>query len=331
MRALPWRETKDPYIIWISEIIMQQTRVNQGLPYFLKFIEEFPDVIALANASEQKVLKLWQGLGYYSRARNLHYTAKYIRDHYDGIFPSDPAQIAALKGVGEYTTAAVASFAFGHPLAVVDGNVVRLLSRFFNIDIPFDSNEGKKIFRQIALEQLDKKNPGIYNQAVMEFGAIQCKPVNPDCKSCPLNAGCLAFRLNKISELPVKKKQASVKKRLFNYLVNTDKDKIYIQQRKEKDIWQNLYEFPLIESEKPITGKKLSEQIKSNVRLLADYSHKLSHRDIHARFWLVEDLKEQYLTKDNMLITKAEHLHYYPVSRLMERFLEDFNYKKGTD
>jgi A/G-specific adenine glycosylase len=323
-RDLPWRNTCDPYRIWLSEIILQQTRVNQGLSYYLKFISAWPDVVSLANASEDEVLKMWQGLGYYSRARNLHQTAQKVRDIYKGIFPADPKDISSLKGVGEYTTAAIASFAFGHPLAVVDGNVVRVLSRFFNVDVPFDTGQGKKIFRELAQQQLDRKDPGTHNQAIMEFGARQCKPVNPGCMQCPLQEQCQAFALGLVDDLPVKKKKVKVKKRNFNYLVCNDFNKILLRQRKEKDIWQNLYEFPLLETKKTLTKKQLSREIKSEVHLAASYTHKLSHREINASFWMVNDLKAEYMpARENYLLINMEELHGYPVSRLMEKFIQE--------
>ena len=323
-RDLPWRRTCDPYKIWLSEIILQQTRVNQGMPYYNKFTHTFPDINALANAPEDQVLKLWQGLGYYSRARNLLHTAKHIRDNYNGIFPSDPAIIASLKGIGEYTTAAISSFAFGIPIAVIDGNVVRVLSRFFNVNMPFDSSTGKKIFRKIAISNLDKTDPGSYNQAIMEFGAMQCKPVNPDCLNCPLQSGCSAFKRGMVDQLPVRKKQVRVKKRNFNYIINKDNSNLLIRKRIEKDIWQNLYEFPLIESAKKLTNKKLSEQLKSEVSLAATYVHRLSHLEINARFWIVNDLKVTYLPETQIFLsTHADNLNKYPVSRLMEKFISE--------
>lgn len=323
-RDLPWRSTADPYKIWLSEIILQQTRVNQGLSYYLKFVEAYPDVNSLANAHEEQVLKLWQGLGYYSRARNLHFTAKVIRDKYNGVFPSDPKEIFALKGIGEYTTAAISSFAFGLPLAVADGNVVRVLSRYFGIYIPFDTSEGKKIFRETANLHIDKTAPGIYNQAIMEFGAVQCKPENPDCFSCPLNNNCMALANGIISDLPVKKKPAVVITRNFNYFINSNFNQIQIKQRTEKDIWQNLYEFPLIETEIKISQTRLEKKLKTKVSLAADYIHKLSHRNINASFWVVNDLKPEYLPSSTGFIqTNIDELHKFPVSRLIDRFIKE--------
>ncbi len=212
-RELPWRNTKDPYLIWLSEIILQQTRVEQGMAYYLKFAKEFPSVKELAKAENEKVMKLWQGLGYYSRARNLHTTAKTITDNYKGKFPEQHEDILLLKGVGEYTAAAIVSFAFNKPHAVVDGNVYRLLSRVFGIETPIDTTLGKKEFNALANELLDKKNPALHNQAIMEFGAIQCKPVSPDCSVCPLNTMCFAYSKKSVSKLPVKAKKTKVRNR----------------------------------------------------------------------------------------------------------------------
>ena len=218
-RDLPWRNTRDPYLIWLSEIILQQTRVDQGMSYYLKFVGEFPTVKQLAKADNEKVMKLWQGLGYYSRARNLHTTAKIILLEHKGVFPKEFETILALKGVGEYTAAAIASFAYNKPYAVVDGNVYRVLSRVFDISTPIDSTQGKKEFNHLAGELLDKNKPAIYNQAIMEFGAMQCKPINPYCAVCPLNTMCLAYSKKLVAELPVKSKKTKVRDRYFNYIV----------------------------------------------------------------------------------------------------------------
>jgi len=258
-RSLPWRETKDPYHIWLSEIMLQQTRVAQGLPYYEKFVSAFPTVHNLADASEDTVLKLWQGLGYYSRARNLHATAKYISNDLNGVFPNTFEELLKLKGVGDYTASAIGSICFNLPTAVVDGNVYRVLSRFFNINTPINSSEGIKTFKKLAQELLDTSNPGEFNQAIMEFGARQCAPQSPDCPNCVFNDKCLAFQTKKVKELPVKIRKTTVKKKYFNYLVFiSDDQKTILQQRLEKGIWQQLYEFPLIEADKliSITEKK---------------------------------------------------------------------------
>lgn len=249
-RDLPWRDTKDAYLIWLSEIILQQTRVDQGMDYYRKFAKEFPTVKLLAKADNEKVMKLWQGLGYYSRARNLHTTAKIITDKFKGNFPEEYIDILSLKGIGEYTAAAIASFAYDKPYAVVDGNVYRVLSRVFGIETPIDSSQGKKEFYQLANELIDKKNPAMHNQAIMELGAMQCKPVNPDCAICPLNAMCFAYSKGLVASLPIKAKKLKTRDRFFNYIVLHHNGDMAIQKRTEKDIWTNLYDFPLIETTK---------------------------------------------------------------------------------
>ena len=247
-RRLPWRETEDPYRIWISEIILQQTRVAQGLEYFNRFMERFPDVASLAQAGEDEVMKYWQGLGYYSRARNLHAAAREIMERYEGVFPSEYEKVRALKGIGEYTAAAVCSFAWRQPYAVVDGNVYRVLGRVFGIDTPIDSGPGKKEFAELATALLDRQRPDIYNQAIMDFGAIQCTPKAPDCLYCPLREHCVAFATGKVAQLPVKEGKTRVKPRYFNYLHIGCQGKTLLKRRNAKDIWQNLYEYPLIET-----------------------------------------------------------------------------------
>ena len=246
-RTMPWKGEKDAYKVWLSEIILQQTRVEQGWNYYEKFIQQYPTVIQLANAKDETVFKLWEGLGYYTRCRNLLYTARVIRDNYNGRFPSDYKAVLNLKGIGNYTAAAIVSFCFNQPYAVVDGNVLRVLSRFFGIETPIDSTEGKKLFSKLAQECLDTACPGEYNQSIMDFGATVCKPV-PACRQCPLQKHCIAFNTNKVSVLPVKEKSIRKKERWFTYFVFSYKDKTFVQQRTAKDIWQNLYEFYLEET-----------------------------------------------------------------------------------
>jgi A/G-specific adenine glycosylase len=247
-RQMPWKGEKDPYKIWLSEIILQQTRVEQGLSYYKKFIKTFPDVHRLAKAPDEKVFKLWEGLGYYARCRNLILTARFISKELKGKFPDDYENIKALKGIGPYTAAAISSFAFNLPHAVLDGNVFRVLARVFGLAAPTDSANGKKLFTSLADELLDKKQPGLYNQAIMDFGAVVCKPVAPVCATCVFKKHCFAFLNNKADDLPVKEKKISIRKRWFYYLVLEHQNKIAIRKRTEKDIWQNLYEFPLIET-----------------------------------------------------------------------------------
>ncbi|MFI0427443.1 MAG: A/G-specific adenine glycosylase [Flavobacterium sp.] len=296
-RDLPWRNTTNPYIIWLSEIMLQQTRVAQGLPYFNAFTEAFPTVFDLANAEEEQVLKLWQGLGYYSRARNLHATAKFIATELNGDFPENYENLLKLKGVGEYTAAAIASFSYNEPVAVVDGNVFRVLSRYFNIDSDISEGKTKKEFQNIAQEVLPTDKPALFNQAIMEFGAMQCVPKNPNCNSCILNSSCAALQHKKVLELPVKTKKTKVTNRYLNYLILKDIDSNYIVQKREgKGIWENLYEFPMIETEDLVSehdfmnqlafvdffNKKPNEIFILNQKIIL---HKLSHQNLHIRFF----------------------------------------------
>jgi A/G-specific adenine glycosylase len=298
-RDLPWRNTNDPYQIWLSEIMLQQTRVAQGLPYFLNFIEKFPTVFDLANATEEMVLKNWQGLGYYSRARNLHETAKFIAYSCNGKFPNTFIELQKLKGVGEYTAAAIASFSFNEIVPVVDGNVYRVLARYFDIETDIASNSAKKEFFELASELISKKNPALFNQAIMEFGALQCVPKNPNCTICVLNSSCLALQKKKVNQLPIKLKKTKVTKRYLNYIVVADEDKnTIIQKRTEKGIWHNLYEFPVIESEKEEDFDFIKSQLKNNffeenkivsIEEINEKSilHKLSHQHLYIKFWKV--------------------------------------------
>lgn len=296
-RDLPWRNTTNPYLIWLSEIMLQQTRVAQGLPYFQSFTNAFPTVFDLANAEEEQVLKLWQGLGYYSRARNLHFTAKYIAYELDGIFPDNYKNLLKLKGVGEYTAAAIASFSYNEPVAVVDGNVFRVLSRYFNIESDISEVKTKKEFQILAQKVMPIANPALFNQAIMEFGALQCVPKNPDCGLCALNSSCAALKHKKVSQLPVKTKKTKVTNRYLNYLIVIDKDANYIVQKREgKGIWENLYEFPLIETDELISeddfishlaqkqfwNQKPDEIVVLNQNVI---QHKLSHQNLFIRFF----------------------------------------------
>ena len=326
---MPWRETTDPYRIWLSEIILQQTRVAQGLPYYLKFTEAFPTVKDLANASEEEVLKLWQGLGYYSRGRNLHAAAKYIVEDCKGIFPNTYKDLLKLKGVGDYTASAIASISFNEPTAVVDGNVYRVLSRIFGIDTPINSTQGIKEFKELAQELIDKKQPADFNQAIMEFGAIQCKPQNPYCLHCIFNDSCVALQKNSISTLPVKLKKTKVKNRYLHYLVFRSSDqKTMIERRAGKGIWQGLYQFPLVEGEfesdrfreSELFLKKTASHTIRNVSLYnaKPIIHKLSHQHLHTTFWIV-DVKQ--LQEDAIEI---ETLKSYPVPVLIGNFIAQF-------
>jgi A/G-specific adenine glycosylase len=291
-RDLPWRRFPDPYKVWLSEIILQQTRVEQGLPYYEAILSRFPDVRSLADAPLDDLLKLWQGLGYYSRARNMHTAAKQIVNEFSGSFPTNYSTLLKLKGVGEYTAAAISSIVYGEPKAVVDGNVYRVLSRLFNIDTPINSTEGKRVFSELATEILDKKHPSRHNQAIMEFGALHCVPLRPDCGTCPLSTHCLGLAAGRITELPVKTKGSAKQERHFLYLVPSDGQNTWMQQRLEKDIWQNLWEFPLIELPETFSMEKMLEEpvLKSwfgeafTIGKPLQFKHILSHRIIHATF-----------------------------------------------
>ena len=334
-RDLPWRETTDPYKIWLSEIILQQTRVAQGTPYYLSFLDAFPTVGHLAKAEEEQVLKLWQGLGYYSRARNLHSAAKMVVEEYGGEFPTAYAGLLKLKGVGDYTASAIASISFNEAQAVVDGNVYRVLARYFGIDLPINSTEGIKYFKTLALQVMDAEHIRDYNQAIMEFGAMQCKPKNPYCLHCPLNESCVALQKGWVDMLPVKDKKTKVRNRFFNYLVPvyTDDQGITftkLQQRKGRGIWQNLWEFPLLESKAPIREKDVWENAK---QILIDVEletisifnekpivHKLSHQHLHTHFWILP--VDDNLTDKIPVTTLSE----YPVPVLIADFIKAFKF-----
>ncbi len=331
-RSMPWRKTTDPYCIWLSEIMLQQTRVEQGLPYYLSFTEAFPTVFDLAKASEEKVLKLWQGLGYYSRARNLHTTAKYVANELDGVFPNNYKELLKLKGVGDYTASAIASICFQEAVPVVDGNVYRVLSRYFGIDTPINSTAGVKEFKELAITLMDHEDPANYNQAIMEFGALQCKPKNPYCIVCPLNESCVALQKQTVTELPKKLKKLKVKNRYFNYLVLVvNGETTLVRQRTGKGIWQNLYEFPLIETTKEVALEtlekdKLFKSLKNATITLYNGEtkiHKLSHQHLHTRFYIVE-LKELPLWSKEYVSCDFNKLREYPVPILLGKFIESF-------
>jgi A/G-specific adenine glycosylase len=332
-RDLPWRETRDPYLIWVSEIILQQTRVAQGLDYYYRFTGRFPDVATLARASEDEVLKYWQGLGYYSRARNLHAAAREVMDRFGGIFPCTFEEVLSLKGVGEYTASAICSFAFRLPRATVDGNVYRVLARLFGVDTPIDSGEGKRYFTALARELMVERSPDRYNQAMMEFGALQCLPRSPGCDSCPLRERCVALATRCVEHLPVKKGKTTVKPRYFNYLHLRGNGMTLLSRRSGKDIWQNLYEFPLIESDRPLEFDELCRdarfrQLLEGVTLLsfeervAPRRHVLSHRVIHARFYDLEVSAFSPAMQAYLPVPDHE-LGEYAVSRLIQYYLEN--------
>ncbi|THD69552.1 A/G-specific adenine glycosylase [Robertkochia marina] len=330
-RDLPWRNTRNPYKIWLSEIMLQQTRVEQGLPYYNKFVNKFPTVHHLSAASEDLVMKMWQGLGYYSRARNLHATAKYISHELDGRFPDNYKDLKKLKGVGEYTAAAIASFSYDEPAPVVDGNVYRLLSRYFGVDLPINATEGIKYFKALAEEVMHTSDPATYNQAVMEFGARQCKPQNPDCEQCPLNSSCVALQEKKVASLPVKLKKGKIKKRYFNYLVPFNSTEIILEKRTGKDIWRDLYQFPLIETQGPANLDQIIAQERFRSIPGADPSkiwlynqddivHKLSHQHIFTRFWIVN------LEDELPGAVKKSRVKDYAMPVLLANFVHEFEF-----
>lgn len=317
-RDLPWREATSAYKTWISEIILQQTQVIQGLSYYLKFVSAYPKVEDLANASEDEILKLWQGLGYYSRARNMHFAAKQIVNDFNGEFPNTYKEILSLKGVGEYTASAISSIIFDLPHAVVDGNVYRVLSRCFLIDTPINSTQGKREFTELANSLIDTKHPGDHNQALMEVGALICKPKNPNCANCPIQGKCLGRTKTNLLEFPVKLKKIKVKKRYFNYIIATDKKQLIIKRREESDIWKGLYDFPLTESTKVIP--KLGDDLYLDKRL----KHILTHQHIFASFW-IKEVKTLEL-KSNEIKVKIKDLEDYALPQLLVKYLNQSDY-----
>ena len=331
-RDLPWRHDPTPYEVWLSEVILQQTRVNQGMDYYLRFVEKWPTVTDLAKASEEEVLKMWQGLGYYSRARNLHQCAKQVVEQYNGEFPANFEALKKLQGIGNYTAAAIASIAFNLPQAVVDGNVYRVLARLFDIDTPINNNESPKTFARLADELLNREQPGLHNQALMEFGALHCTPKNPNCLLCPLQAQCLAFAHQTVMQRPVKLQKTKVTTRYFNYLVIKIKGSIYLHKRSDNDIWKNLYDFPCIESEKPLSVDEVvaTEQFKQLIgnktftltKVSPVFTHKLTHRTILAQF--IEIKLEQKLLQietKGLFLTRETDLGSFPIPRLIDLYL----------
>lgn len=328
-RDLPWRNTQDPYLIWISEIILQQTRVAQGLDYYLRFVQRFPTVAALAAAPEDDVLKLWQGLGYYSRARNLHAAAKSM----GGTFPSTYAGVLALKGVGEYTAAAICSFAYRMPYAVVDGNVYRVLSRVYGISTPVDSTAGKKEFAALAQKLLDKTRPDLFNQAIMEFGALQCVPAGPDCARCPFAKRCKAYAANRVEQLPVKALKTQVKERYFTYIYVEQGGYTWLKKRPAGDVWQGLYEPFLLETPQAVlsaaavkkaAGQFFEEVFPKNAAFVlaaAPVKHILSHRKIWAQLYKVA-LPASAPVPPGFALVPGAQVFQYPVSRLVNLLLQ---------
>ena len=321
-RKLPWRNTNEPYIIWVSEIILQQTRVDQGLPYFKNFIERFPSLASLAKSTEEEVLNQWQGLGYYSRARNMHYTAKYIFNHLDGIFPNKYKELIKLKGIGDYTASAIASFSFNEPKAVIDGNVYRVLSRVFGILNDINSKEGQNRIKNLADSLLPKNEHATYNQAIMEFGALICTPKAPKCETCVVADICYAKEKGKQLSLPLKIKKVKTKTRYFNFLVFQLNDYIVVEKRTDKDIWQHLYQFPLIETSEEIEDPLDLKKLKGNIINLKKVKHLLTHQVIMASFWhmSVQELPE----KKSYFKIPLSQLHKYPVPKIVENYTKEY-------
>ena len=334
-RNLPWRETNDPYRIWISEIILQQTRVMQGIDYYLRFLQRFPDIGSLAAAEQEEVLKYWQGLGYYSRARNLHEAAKSILANHQGVFPRRYEDVLALKGVGSYTAAAIVSLAWNQPYPVLDGNVFRVLGRLFAVKTPYDIGKGKKQYEELAVLLMNPQKAGLHNQAIMEFGALQCVPQKPDCNQCPLKDRCLGFASGDPCQFPVKQHKTKVRDRYFNYFFILHQGCTYLSRRSKKDIWEGLFEIPLIETDHSM---ELEEIMQTNTfnelfRNTGDLSisvlekngikHILSHQILHAKFYQIEIRNENsYLKK--FLKTPLENINDYAVPRLLHRFFDQF-------
>jgi A/G-specific adenine glycosylase len=323
-RDLPWRHTKNPYVIWLSEIILQQTRVEQGMPYFLKFVEHYPDIFALASAPIDDIKKLWEGLGYYRRAENMHKTAKIIVEKHKGVFPATYGELIQLPGIGPYTAAAIASFAFDEPVALADGNVNRVLARLFDIETPVNSSKGGKLMLEIANKLLDKENPAAHNQSMMEFGALQCVPKNPGCGICPVQDYCKAFALDKTAQLPVKTSKKPSRKRYFHYLISITTQGISASKRNVNDIWRGLYEFPVVEFQTKPSVKEIVRTFEEKFQVdavelkhLSSQTHKLSHQDLHLDFWMTRKPipRVQYIDLETVQ-TKA-----FPV--VLRRILDD--------
>lgn len=323
-RKLPWREETNPYKIWASEIILQQTRVVQGLDYYYRFLHQFPDVRALAGAQETEVLKIWQGLGYYSRARNMHFAAQTIVKEHNGIFPNQYEQIRKLKGIGDYTAAAIASFAFDLPYPAIDGNVLRFVSRYLGIYDNIALNNTRKLIYQKCLKLIPADHAGPFNQAMMEMGATQCVPIHPNCDICPFQESCYAFQNRQVDVLPFKEKNIRIKDRYFHYLFFVKNNQTILQQRIGKDIWQNLYEFPLVETltvDFDIQSYLREKKIACNEipQLAWHTKHILTHQNIYADFYIILPLDFPKLSPQQIVIS-LDHFDQYPVAKITEEF-----------
>ena len=329
-RKMPWKGEKDPYKIWLSEIILQQTRAEQGIKYYRQFVEKFPTIQKLAAATDTKIYKLWEGLGYYHRCKNLIETARFISKNRKGIFPDNYEDIKALKGIGSYTASAIVSFAYNLPFAVVDGNVFRVLARIFGIKKAIDSTEGKKYFTKLASELLNKNQAGTYNQALMDFGAIVCKPVNPECTACGFKKNCYAFQNDLIKKLPVKEKKIKIRNRWFYYIIMEYRNRVYIKQRTGDDIWKNLYEYVLIETAKKADVKKILDQAKKNgivskgsyaVQSVSSVqSQLLSHQKISGQFIIIKLRKAASFP--GLFAVSPAQLKNYPFPKFINTYLQ---------
>ena len=336
-RFLPWRETSDPYRIWLSEVILQQTRISQGSDYYLRFIEEYPTVFDLAKAPEQQVLKSWQGLGYYSRARNLRKAAIQVVEQFNGKFPKTVQELLSLAGVGRYTAAAIASFAFRVPIPVIDGNVYRFISRYFGIFTPIGNDSAYKEFEAVLMKLIDHKRPDLFNQALMDFGSLVCKPIDPQCNDCPFHNTCVALHLGKVELLPVKMSRTKVSRRFFYYI---DADilaadgchRTWMTQRTGKDIWKGLYEFPLIETNERLSDTQLRKIVKEWISKQTDceneivtlspiFQHQLTHRTIEARFVRLKIFGNPFPNPENTSLLHRSEIYSLPISRLIDKYL----------
>ncbi len=331
-RELPWRNTTAPYPIWLSEVILQQTRVAQGMEYYLRFVENFPTIFDLAAAPEDQVMKLWQGLGYYSRARNLHDTAKKIVSDYAGKFPQTAAELQKLKGIGSYSSAAIASFAFNECIPAIDGNVLRLTTRLFGIFDPIDLPKTRKQVDEVLRKLIDKKNPGLFNQAMIEFGALYCKPTSPDCDQCIFTDICYAKRQDKVHLLPTKSTPITIRKRFFYYLLITEEQNILLHKRTARDIWKGLYDFPLIESDNALSEKEIRKSITENMQawnydlfqitgIEQEIKHQLTHQSIHVSFIKIQLQDKVPAAPISFQWIQVKEIHNFPVPRLIENYL----------
>ncbi|WP_072932244.1 A/G-specific adenine glycosylase [Chishuiella changwenlii] len=328
-RDLPWRHTKDPFCIWLSEIILQQTRVDQGMKFYNNFTQEFETIFDLANADEQKVLKLWQGLGYYSRARNLHYTAKYISEELNGVFPTSFKELKKLKGIGDYTAAAIASIVYNEPVPAVDGNMFRVFARYFNINDDISSPKTKKIFWDLGLEVIDQKRPGDFNQAVMDLGATICLPKKPKCEECPLNESCEALHLNKVEKLPVKLKKTKVSNRFLHFIDIECDNGIAMSKRVGNDVWKNLYTLPKIETDTDLLDKGwvIDEDLQKDLIFISEEKHILSHQNLFIKYWKLNVSLDKMLNLQDKIgfeIIDRSNIDDYPLPKPIEKYLNKY-------